>query len=52
MDKCPKCNTDNLESYWCQEKDPETKKDRWVCAYCYNGSYTTKQVERIRNKKW
>jgi hypothetical protein len=47
MDKeiCKSCNTHNIELMWCMVGD------KFVCLYCYNGTYTTKQVERIRNKK-
>ena len=42
---CKSCNTHNIELMWCMVGD------KFVCLYCYNGTYTTKQVERIRNKK-
>ena len=47
MDKeiCKNCNTHNVEMHWLQIGD------KWVCAWCYNGNYTPKQVERLRNKK-
>lgn len=47
--KCPGCLTINKELMWMEIK--LNKVDTWVCLYCYNGGYTVKQVERIRNKK-
>ena len=44
MDKCPECKLENLERYWLD------KNDQYVCAYCYNGNYTIKKIEKIRNK--
>ena len=42
---CKKCNTPNIEMHWHQIGDT------WVCLWCFNGTYTPKQVERNRNKK-
>jgi formylmethanofuran dehydrogenase subunit E len=39
---CKSCNEPNLEMHWLQIGD------KWVCAYCYNGNYTVKQMQRIR----
>ena len=46
MEKCPKCQTENKERYWCLTK--HNGKDTWVCAYCYNPTITDKQRERMR----
>lgn len=45
IEKCKKCNKPNLERYWLQIGD------QWVCAYCYNGTYTQKQIDKIRGIK-
>ena len=47
MDKeiCKGCNTPNIELMW------HMVGNLWRCLGCYNGTYSPKQIERMRNKK-